>query len=365
MMKWFMHPLLALIANATEAELAKYVEFLKVENQILRDRLPKRIETTEAERDKLIKVGRPLGHKVKQLISIVTPRTFLRWVQAEEEARLKEKPAKPKAPQGGNRKPDEIRELVLKIRKETGWGAGRIKGELYRLGYPRIGRTTVNRILRDHGFKPEPPGNPNNTWANFLRRHASTLWACDFFTKPVLTMGGWVDYYVLFFIHLETRKVHILGMTANPNHAWMKQQARNLCVFFGELEKPPKYIVHDADTKFTRDFRELLRSEGIKPVRIGPRRPNQNAIAERFVRTIKEECLGRFLVFGEDHLRYLISNFVDYYHAKRSHRGLGYKTPDQVDAGTETEEVLSLRGDALILRESLGGALKWYERKAA
>ncbi len=124
MMKWFMHPLLALIANATEAELAKYVEFLKVENQILRDRLPKRIETTEAERDKLIKVGRPLGHKVKQLISIVTPRTFLRWVQAEEESRLKEKekPTKLKTPQGGNRKPEEIRELVTKVRKETGWG---------------------------------------------------------------------------------------------------------------------------------------------------------------------------------------------------------------------------------------------------
>ncbi len=98
--------------------------------------MPKRIETTEAERDKLIKVGEPLGPKVKQLISIVTPRTFLRWVQAEEEARLKEKgqPAKPKAPKGGNRKPEEIHDLVLKIRKETGWGAGRIKGELYRLG---------------------------------------------------------------------------------------------------------------------------------------------------------------------------------------------------------------------------------------
>ena len=122
MMKWFMHPLLALIANATEAELAKYVEFLKVENQILRDRLPKRIETTEAERDKLIKVGKPLGHKVKQLISIVTPRTFLRWVQDEEEAKAKEKkqPAKPKAPRGGNREPEEIYELVLKIRKQTG-----------------------------------------------------------------------------------------------------------------------------------------------------------------------------------------------------------------------------------------------------
>jgi len=366
-MKWLMHPLLVLIANATESELAKYVEYLKVENQILRERLPKKIETTEAERDKLLKVGRPLGPKIKNLISIVTPRTFLRWVQAEEEAKAKakEQAAKPKTQMGGNRKPEEIRELVLRIRKETGWGAGRIKGELYRLGYRTIGRTTINRILRDNGFKPEPPGNSDNTCANFLRRHASTLWACDFFTKPVLTMGGWVDYYVLFFIHLETRKVHILGMTPNPNNEWMKQMARNLCVFFGELEKPPNYIVHDADTKFTRDFRKMLKSQGIKPVRIGPRRPNQNAIAERFVRIAKEECLSRFLVFGEDHLRYLVSNFVEYYHTKRTHRGLKYRTPGQIDSGTEADDVPLLSGDNLVMRESLGGALKWYERKAA
>ena len=368
-MKWFMHPLLELIANATEIELAKYVEYLKVENQILRDRLPKNIQTTEAERDKLLKVGKPLGHKIKKLISIVSPRTFLRWVEAEaasnRETKKAPEPETKKSTKGGNRKPDEIHDLVLKLRKETGWGAGRIKGELYRLGYQNIARATINRILRHHGFKPEPPGDPDNTWANFLRRHASTLWACDFFTKQVLTMRGWIDYYVLFFIHLETRQVHILGVTANPNNEWMKQQARNLCVFFGDLDKPPEYIIHDADTKFTRDFREMLKSEGIKPVRIGPRRPNQNSVAERFVRTIKEECLSRFLVFGEDHLRYLVEQFVDYYHTKRTHRGLDYKTPRQADRSEEPETVKMLHRSELVCRESLGGALKWYERKAA
>ncbi len=329
--KWFIHPLLVLIANATESELAKYVEYLKVESQVLRDRLPKKIDTTEAERT--MQVQRPSDQQPKTL-------------------------------NGGNRKPDEIHELVLAIRKETGWGGGRIKGELYRLGYRTIGRTTINNILRKHGFKPEPLGDPDNTWASFLRRYASTLWACDFFTKPVLTMHGWVDYYVLFFIHLETRKVHILGMTPNPDGEWMKQQARNLCIFFGEIDTPPKYIIHDADTKFTWDFRKILKSEGIKPVRIGPRRPNQNAIAERCVGTIKRECLDRFLVFGEDHLRYLTVRFVDYYHTKRTHRGLDYHTPRQVDTSTKTATIpLLSRGD-LVRRESLGGALKWYERKA-
>jgi putative transposase len=136
-------------------------------------------------------------------------------------------------------------------------------------------------------------------------------------------------------------------------------------VDFGDLDTPPKYIIHDADRKFPRDFRKILKSEGIKPVRIGPRRPNQNSVAERFVRTIKEECLGRFLVFGEDHLRHLIRQFMVYYHTKRSHRGLGYRTPEQAEIGSATEAVQWLARGDLVLRESLGGALKWYERKAA
>ena len=139
-------------------------------------------------------------------------------------------------------------------------------------------------------------------------------------------------------------------MTANPNNEWMKQQARNLCILFSELVTPPKYIIHDADTKFTRDFREILKSEGIKPVRIGPRSPNQNAVAERFVKTIKEECLSRFLVFGEDHLRYLISQFLEYYHAKRTHQGLDYQTPRQVDKNEQVETIQSLYRADLIRR---------------
>jgi putative transposase len=109
----------------------------------------------------------------------------------------------------------------------------------------------------------------------------------------------------------------------------------------------------------------MLKSEGVKPVRIGPRRPNQNSVAERFVRTIKEECLAQFLVFGENHLRYLVSQFMHYYHAKRSHRGLEYRTPQQVETGSTTEQVATLRRDHLVRRESLGGTLKWYERRAA
>jgi len=153
-MKWLMHPLLTLIAGATDSELAKYVEYLKAENKILRARLPNKIDTTEAERDRLLKVGKPLGSKIKDLVTIVSPRTFQRWVQASENETKTSTEAKTAAQ--GNSKPQEIHNLVLKIRRETGWGAGRIKGELYRLGYKNIGRTTINRILRENGFKSEP-----------------------------------------------------------------------------------------------------------------------------------------------------------------------------------------------------------------
>ena len=260
MVRAIFYPLLSLIANATESQLAEYVEYLKTENKILRSRLGKRINPTEAEKAKLMRVARPVGSAIKSLATIVTPRTFQRWFQEEREGKSVE-PVEGSTTEEkrGRRKPQEIHDLVLSIRKETGWGAGRIKGELFKLGYKDIGRTTINNILRQHGFKPEPIGDPDNTWSNFLHRHATTLWACDFFTKPILTIGGWVDVYVLFFIHLKTRRVHVLGMTTNPNNEWMKQQARKLCVFFAEEKVPPEYIIHDADTKFTRDFRKLLK----------------------------------------------------------------------------------------------------------
>jgi putative transposase len=154
-------------------------------------------------------------------------------------------------------------------------------------------------------------------------------------------------------------------MTTNPNSEWMKQQARNLCVFFADEKVPPEYIIHDADTKFTRDFRELLKQNGIKAVRIGPRSPNMNAIAERFVKTVKEECLSHFITFSEGHLRHLLMTFLNYYHTKRTHRGLDYLTPKQVENGETSVTVELIERSELVRKTAFGGVLKWYERRAA
>ena len=156
-----MHPLLVLIANATESELAKCVEYLKIENQILRDRLPKKIETTPAERSQLLKVAKPLGAKVYQLLTIVTPRTFQRWVQASEKENRTSASANSAKARGAHSQ--EIHDLVVKMRKETNWGVGRIKGELHQLGYKSICRSTITRILRENGFGPRPQSDPDNT----------------------------------------------------------------------------------------------------------------------------------------------------------------------------------------------------------
>lgn len=165
------HPLLALIASATDKELAKYVEYLKHENKLLRARLPKQVHTTHEERKKLLKYGKVIGRAIEELITIVSPATFYRWVRQEKNGK-----PKPKNPKGGQRKPKELRELVLRIATETNFGLTRIVGELRKLGIKKISRQTVRNILKEHGIEPSPD-RTSDSWADFLKRHGETLWA--------------------------------------------------------------------------------------------------------------------------------------------------------------------------------------------
>lgn len=221
-----LHPLLLLVARATDLELARYVEYLKAENRILRAKLPKQIVVTVAERERLLALGLQVGPAIKELITIVTPRTFMRWASGV--------PWKKKAPKPGRpRKPEEIRQLVIRLANETGWGYKRIHGELKKLGIRNISPSTVSRILKENGFDPGPKRG-DGTWHDFVDRHVKTLWACDFFAKQVWTLRGPVLYYVLFFIHIETRQVRVVGMTPNPNGDWMAERAGELIEFFNQ-----------------------------------------------------------------------------------------------------------------------------------
>jgi len=261
------------------------------------------------------------------------------------------------------RKPEEIRALVIQMAQDTGWGYRRILGELKKLRIRNISVATVRRILIENGFDPGPRRG-EGTWDEFIRRHLKTLWACDFSTKKVWTFGGPVEYYVLLFIYIATRGVHIAGVTSNPDGSWLAEQARNMSMYFAEQgEHKPTHIIRDRDSKFTSQFCSMLESEGIEFRKIPPLSPNLNPFSERWVQSVQRECLDHFMVLGEKHLRYLIEEYLICYHGPRPHQGLG-NVPLGMSTG-EPELVEQMPLGNLVCHERPGGLLKHYERKAA
>ncbi len=342
------NPLLFMLVSSSKSELARQVQYLKVENQILRQRLPTHIKTKPHERAQLLKYGLLLGDAIHELITIVQPATFFKWIHA--------KPVQP-AKRGRKRTAVQIQNLILKIARSTGWGYTRIVGELRKLGIKSVGSTTVANILKNNGVHPAPDRH-QGSWDQFIRRHADTLWACDFFTKKVWTIKGFREYYILFFIHVGTRRVHLAGCTDHPNRYWMAQQARNVSMFFDELAIRPTILHRDRDRKFTQQFDEILQAHGVDVAKLPPFSPNLNAHAERWVKSVKNECLDHFMVFGEKHLNYLLSEYVTYYNQWRPHQGIG-NTPPLND-----EPSLNATG-SIQCCSKLGGIIKHFYRQAA
>lgn len=215
------YPLLSLLASATRQDLARQVSYLKEENRLLRARLPKKIVATDKEKRRLLRAGKKLGKQLKELMSLVSYSTFARWVREKEDA--PQKKAEPKKKPGRPRTPEDVKNLVIKIRTDTGLGYTRIMGELRKLGI-KISRQTVKNILTEAGLAPDPDES-SDSLAKFLQRHAHTLWQCDFATKRMWTVTGFVDLYLLIFIHLETRRCWISPCTASPDSAWVSGAA--------------------------------------------------------------------------------------------------------------------------------------------
>ena len=181
----------------------------------------------------------------------------------------------------------------------------------------------------------------------------------DFFTAEVWTWGGLVTYYVLFFIHLESRKVHIAGVTPHPNEQWMIQIARNVTMEEWGFLAPGQYLIHDRDGKYCPAFQQIVDAAGVERVPLPPRSPNLNAYAERWVRSIKEECLSRLILFGEASLRHALTQYVEHFHSERNHQGKGNVLLfPAVSHDTERQGLIQCR-------ERLGGLLKYYAREAA
>jgi putative transposase len=356
-MPWaYFQPLMQFLAWALNQALARQVEYLKAENALLRARLPKRITVTPQERATLLRYGAPLGRAIKSLITIVTPRTFARWLQGEEQAERKRKAKGP----GRALTPVDVEALVLKLARENAWGYTRILGELRKLGVRNVCRTTVLNVLRDNGLDPGPRRGPG-TWDELIKRHLATLWACDFFSVRTWTVRGVVELYVLFFLHAGSRKVFTAGVTARPDAAWVEQQARNLALHLEETGLKATHLVRDRDTKFTRQFDSILESEGIEVVKTSVRAPNMNALAERFVQSARRECLDHFVFFGEKHLSHVVREYERYYNEARPHQGLGNKPLGDWPEPAPAEVV---RLEDVVCEERLGGLLKSYRRAA-
>ncbi len=346
------HALFLMLAQSTHDELIRQNQYLKVENETLRSRLPKRITVTPAERSRLLKYGRLIGPAIKELISIVHPRTFARWLADE-----KKDPNKLPAKRGRPRTKVEIRELIFRMARENNWGYTRILGELAKLGIRKIGRTTLQNILKAAGFDPNP-SRGRSTWDEFIARHAATLWACDFLSVKTWTHKGLTDLYILFFIHVDSRQVFVSNATAHPDAQWTEQQARNFCIHLDEQGLEAAHLLRDRDSKFTEKFDAILKAQGAKVQPLPVRSPNLNAYSERFVQTLKVECLRHFVILGRKHLDYLVREFVDYYHRLRPHQGKDNELLLTSSSPQPTE-------GKVVCEERLGGLLKHYYRQAA
>ena len=351
--------LLAYVTGQVNQELLLQNEYLAAENRILRAHLPARLRLSDPERRTLAEIGKRLGRKALEKVACVAkPDTILAWyrrliARKVDGSQSRTYPGRPRISA-------MVKELVVRFAREnSGWGYDRIAGALANLGH-QIADQTVGNILRRNDVAPVPKRSQTTTWKEFIRRHMDVLTGTDFFTVEVLTLRGLVTYYVLFFLHLETRRVSLAGITRHPTEEWMTQMARNAVDEESGYLRGHRYVLHDRDAKFCADLRKTLATGGAKCLRLPARSPNLNAFAERWVRSVKSECLSHFILFGEGSLRRAMKNFCEHYHCERNHQGKG-----NVLLFPGVEDLPKRREASIECRERLGGLLKYYYRRAA
>jgi putative transposase len=349
--------ILAYITGTVDQELLLRNEYLAAENRILKAQLNGRLRLSDAERATLGEIGRRLGRKVLgEVANVAQPATILAWYRRLVARKFDG--SKERRTPGRPRVDRDLEQLIVRVAKENSdWGYDRIAGALANLGY-EISDQTVGNILLRHALPPAPERKRMTPWATFIRTHLAVLAGTDFFTVEVLTLRGLVTYYVLFFIHLESRKVDIAGITIHPNEPWMKQMARNATMEGCGTLQDCRYLLHDRDTKYTLSFRAIIKSGRVKTLVLPAHSPNLNAYAERWVRSVKEECLSKIILFGERSLRRALREYVEHYHAERNHQGKSNVLLFPRASG--------IRPDGPVrCRERLGGLLRYYHQEAA
>jgi len=347
-----------LLAALINQEMELQNKFLRTLVLVLLELLPQRLKLTIPQKISLAIVAKEVGRKIlKSLPCPFSPATLLRWnsdlIKKWQDTSKLRRPGRP-------RTKEEIELKVVRFAIDNpGWGYTRLVGALRNVGHT-VSRETVQNILKKHGIQPSPERKNGMSWFQFLHSHLQVMSAVDFFTVPVWRGFHLVHYHCLFFISLSTREIHLAGITPNPDQDWMKQISRNLTMPEWGFLSGCRYLLMDRDTKFAPCFKAILHGAGIKTLMIPFRSPNLNAYAERWVRSVKEECLRNFIFTSEPILRNVLTEYVQYYNHERNHQGIGNVIPfpdHRLARGSPT--------GAVAKSSRLGGILNFYYRKAA
>ena len=286
--------LLTLVLQWFRPRYNTHLQLLQAQIRILRSRIDvSRIVPTPQEKAELLRLGTLVGHDVAEVMHVVQPETYRRWVRQSRRGIVFK-------PSGRPRIPMATANLVLRMAQENlRWGYRRIVGELKKLGIG-IG-TTVKQILRGSGIHPVPDKafkKPAVPWTTFVHAHMESMVACDLFTKRIYTLRGVFTAYVLVFIHLGSRKVYCSPATYNPTGDWVMQQARNANMWLDDMGVKPRFVIHDRDRKYPDEFRAFWRSEGARGLLIPLKAPMANAFTETWIESTKREILNYFMCFS-------------------------------------------------------------------
>jgi putative transposase len=269
--------LLAYVTGLVNHGLLLQCEYLVAENRILRAHLPGEVRLSDSERRTLAEIGKRLGRKLlSEVACVAKPETILAWYRRLIARKFDG--SKHRSYPGRPRVSPEVEALIVRMAQENGsWGYDRLAGALANLGH-YVSDQTVGNVLKRHGIPTAPKRSQSTAWKDFISAHMAVLAGTDFFTVEVLTWRGLATYYVLFFIHLETRRITLAGITRHPTEAWITQMARNAVDNTAGRLRQCRYVLHDRDAKFCAAFDEVQASESIQSLKIPPRSPNLNAL---------------------------------------------------------------------------------------
>jgi transposase len=349
------NPLIAKVQQLFSRDLALENDYLRQENKILRSKLGSRVPLIEADRRVLVKYGLKIKDRLAEVICIVKPETLLAWNRRQKQKKwtFANQSAKPGRP----RKDADTQALIIRLAEENdSWGYERIAGELRKLGH-QASPSHVRDVLRRQGLPPVP-NRKGLSWKQFLDAHLEATWATDFFAEEVWTMSGMVTVYVLFFIHLGSRRVWMAGCTPQPHAAWMAQQVRNFSMVVEDWKLPCRYLVHDRDSSFAA-MDGVLKTDALRVLKTPQHVPLCNAYAERHVREIRE-TLDNLILLGERHLRQALTRIEEHYNARRPHQGIGNVIPLGFDYPAEPAGPAEIQCEA-----GLASLLNHYSIKKA